>query len=101
MKGVGTTISPQSISSVYHILWASGTGNLVWGIKTQQICCGPTRSPLGSPFIFVYWGKSPAVSHPPSLLPILQHNLQAECHSGGLEHTSERLLPLRMATVAP
>lgn len=54
--GVGTTISPQSLSMAYHVLWASGTGNQVSGIKTEQICCGPTRSALGSP-LFLSTGE--------------------------------------------
>lgn len=48
---------------MYHILWASGTGNILLGIKTQQICCGPTRSLLGS-HLFLSAGKS----HPQSPL---------------------------------
>lgn len=57
MEGVGTTISSQSLSLVYDILWASGTGNLVLGIKTQKICCCSISSPLGSP-LFLSTGQS-------------------------------------------
>lgn len=97
---MGTTISSQSLSLAYHILWASGTGNLVLGIKTANLL-RHNQVTSGFAFIFVYWGKSPAVSHLPSLWAIAHHDLQAECHSGGLKHTSERLWPLRVATVAP
>ena len=96
---MGTTISSQSPRLVYHILWASGTGNQVSGIKTANLL-RPKQVSSGVTFIFVYRGKS-SVSHLLSLLAISHHDLQAECHTGGLEHTSERLLPLRVATVAP
>lgn len=71
-----------------------------WDLKHSK----SVAAQAGHPWVHLYFCLQEKVAvffHLPSLWAISHRGLKAECHSGGLGHTSERLLSLRAATVAP